>query len=40
MLFQMKSFDESINWCEIYLIICVTASVMEDIRKVSGDSLE
>ena len=38
MLFQMKSFDDPINWAEIYLIICVSASVIEEIRKVSEDS--
>lgn len=31
----MKSFDDPITWAEIYLIICVSASIIEEIRKVS-----
>jgi hypothetical protein len=37
MLFHMNSPDEPIHWTEIYVIITVSAALLEDIRKVSID---
>jgi hypothetical protein len=33
----MKSSHDSIHWSEIYVIITVSAALLEDIRKVSID---
>ena len=35
MLFKMKSENLSIHWTEIYVIITISAMLIEDIRKVN-----
>lgn len=34
MLFNMRSQNQSIHWTEIYLIVTVSAALIEDIRRV------
>jgi hypothetical protein len=34
MLFEIKSENQSIHWTEIYVIITISAMLIEDMRKV------
>ena len=36
MLFKMQIGSTSVHWTEIYVIITITAMLIEDIRKVIG----
>ena len=35
MLFQMPTYDSPIHWTEIYVIVTVSAALLEDMRRVS-----
>lgn len=39
MLFRMNIGEESIHWTKIYLIITVSAMLIEDFRKVNETSI-
>ena len=39
MLFQLGSNSESVHWTEIYVIVVVSAALMEEVRKVRKSSL-